>query len=531
MHQQVGVAIYLRKLHLTAVDEFILTWKIMNKSSESRNGQRIYVGIIATGTLLLLGLFLWPLTVGQFRTTAVFKLKYQPDSGVEKTTLNSWIVEALRVQTDRSAIADILSQMDSVLTSSVLNSLDPETIREAIQIQGRPGAIANSVEYRLSMMGEGTDDEVEFINLVIARINNQLDFQLTRNNSANVVQALTDDFAEFHENRMLQLSGQLSEVVDQLSTAQNDIRIASSDLQTLLGGVRQKVNFTRPTAQELQSLEQEKASLLAKPEYNEFHPEVAAIRMKIEALSPSNTEVTKDFSKAPTGNAVFSEPEGDTKFVPNKFFSTRSKTKLEPSQEGGNTAFAASVSQIIDAIEMIDLTTSRRTLAGVQDSIEQENAIDVMVKRLNERAVSELEYQSPVSLADLELAKRSSPVGGAPTTTQFLCLFLLAGGFGSIVASNYDPSIRKRPFRSVDQLQRTLNVPVVGVLRNASTVTHRPFNKLFASRAIQFCEWTLLALAILLIIAALANSELAIAFIENPFHGITETIWLITPTK
>ena len=125
----------------------------MNKSSESRNGQRIYVGIIATGTLLLLGLFLWPLTVGQFRTTAVFKLKYQPDSGVEKTTLNSWIVEALRVQTDRSAIADILSQMDSVLTSSVLNSLDPETIREAIQIQGRPGAIANSVEYRLSMMG------------------------------------------------------------------------------------------------------------------------------------------------------------------------------------------------------------------------------------------------------------------------------------------------------------------------------------------------------------------------------------------
>jgi len=217
--------------------------------------------------------------------------------------------------------------------------------------------------------------------------------------------------------------------------------------------------------------------------------------------------------------------------VPNKFFNTRSKAKLEPSQEGGNTEFAASVSQIIDAIEMIDLTTSRRTLAGVQDSIEQENAIDVMVKRLNERAVNELEYQSPVSLADLELAKRSSPVGGAPTTTQFLCLFLLAGGFGSIVASNYDPSIRKRPFRSVDQLQRTLNVPVVGVLRNASTVTHRPFNKLFASRAIQFCEWTLLALAILLIIAALANSELAIAFIENPFHGITETIWLITPTK
>ena len=180
---------------------------------------------------------------------------------------------------------------------------------------------------------------------------------------------------------------------------------------------------------------------------------------------------------------------------------------------------------------MVDLSTSKRTLSRVQDSLDQENGMELLVERFRKRALEQLEYDSPVALADLSLAKRSSPMGGAPTPSQFLCLFLLAGAFGTIVASNYDPTVRVRPFRSIDQLQRKLNLPVVGVLRNASAVTHRPFNKILASRTIQICEWTLLALAILLIIAALANSELALAFIENPFHGITETIWLISPKK
>lgn len=500
----------------------------MNPSSESRNGQRLYVGIIATSTLLLLGLFLWPLTVQQFRTTALFKLKYQPDSGVEKTMLNSWIVDALREQTDRVAIADMLQQMDCVLTSTVLNSLDPETIRESIHIQGRPGVTANSVEYRLSMVGEGTEDEIEFINLIISRINNHLERQLTRSNNSEVVLALTEDFVDFHETRIMQLSGQLTGVLAQLATVENDIRIVSSDLESLLNGTPSKTTFARPTPQQLQQLEQKKESLLSQPGYNEFHPEVTAIRQQLEAFDVRNRQP----NQVPAKTAELSQSTDDTKFVPNKFFKP-AQGKVQAQNAGQSNAteglFRAAMNQILDDIEMIDLTTSRRTLSSVQDSLDQENGMDLLVDRFRKRALRELEYESPVALADLSLAKRSSPMGGAPTPSQFLCLFLFAGAFGTIVASNYDSSVRIRPFRSVDQLQRKLNLPVVGVLRNASAVTHRPLNKILASRMIQICEWTLLALAILLIIAALANSELAVAFIENPFHGITETIWLISP--
>ena len=524
------MAFNLRLLRFQAVDALTFTWKIMNPSSESRNGQRLYVGIIATSTILLLGLFLWPLSVQQFRTTAQFKLKYQADSGVEKTMLNSWVVEALREETDRIAIADMLEQMDCVLTSTVLNSLDPETIREALHVQGRPGATANSVEYRLSMVGEGTEDEIEFINLIIARINNHLERQLTRSNNSEVVVSLTKDFVDFHETRIMQLSGQLTGVLAQLSTAENDIRIISSDLESLLNGMPSKTNFTRPTSQQLEELEQKKKELLQQPGYNEYHPEVTAIRQQLEALDVRNQQS----NQVPAKTAELSQSTDDTKFVPNQFFnSSQKKVPAEkvPSSNVNDGLYRTTMNQILDDIETVDLSTSRRTLSAVQNSLDQENGMELLVDRFRKRALQQLDYESPVALADLSLAKRSSPMGGAPTPSQFLCLFLFAGVFGTIVASNYDPSVRVRPFRSVDQLQRKLNLPVVGVLRNASAITHRPLNKILASRMIQICEWTLLALAILLIIAALANSELAVAFIENPFHGITETIWLISPKK
>ena len=42
---------------------------------------------------------------------------------------------------NRNAIAEMLARMDSTMTSSVLNTMEPETIRQSIHIQGRPGTV------------------------------------------------------------------------------------------------------------------------------------------------------------------------------------------------------------------------------------------------------------------------------------------------------------------------------------------------------------------------------------------------------
>ena len=458
----------------------------------------------------------------------MFKLKYEPASGIEKTILNTWVVDALRAQTGRNALAEIFAQMETSLSSKVLNSMDPEFIRKSIHIQTRPGSSANSVEYRLSLVGEGSEDEIEFMNTIISRINNELDLQLSQTNREKVLGRLTEDFEELHDSRLQQVSGQITGVLDRLSTADNDIRIVASDLQNLTS-VSQPSNralLGRPSSMELQSLRTEKKRLMDQQGMNDYHPKIVEIRRKIEKLSTTVPAVNASTSRSST----FSAAPGGAVFVKNQFDgNNRPVPEYSLDAEPSNESFTAPVSEIVKDIQLIDLRGSRQALSDVQESIDDLEGTQVVISRLGERAIKDLQFQSPIEVADFQIARRSSPIGGAPTANQFIFLLMFAGFFGTIVALNYDPALKKRPFRSVDQLQRKLAVPVIGVLRNRSLETHRPLNKLAAAKTVQFCEWTLLALAVLLIFAALANSEVAAAFIENPFHGITRTIWLISP--
>lgn len=496
----------------------------MKIANETNNGYRIYVWIITTSTLMLLGLLLWPLTVREFQTTSVFSFRYQPTSGIEKTTLNSWVVESLRSQTDRNAIADIYSQMESSVSSSVLNSMDPELIRQAINIQGRPGSTANSVEYRLSLIGEGTEDEIEFINTIVSRINNHLDKQLSRKNDTQAVKQLSNDLERFHDGRLRQVSSQISGVMDSLTTVENDIRIVASDLQDFssMPVSHRPGVLGRPVTESLEALYAEKKRLLDHPGMTEYHPEVARVQQKIEGLingSPAGNQSTA------TNNSSLAA-SSDVRVVKNPFASSP-KIDLEAEPEDNN--FFAPMGDILDSIELIDLSPTRQALQDVQQAIDNLEGTEEVVSRLNDRALKDLHADSPVSLSGFDMARRSKPIGGNPTLTQFLFLMVLAGMFGAVVTLNYDPVLRRTPFRSVEQLQRKLSLPVIGVLRNRVSEAPHPFHKRAATRVVRLCEWTLLALAVLLILAALANSDVAAAFIENPFHGITQTIWLMSP--
>ena len=512
----------------------------MNKRSESETGKRFYVWVIATSTLLLLGLFLWPLSVSEFRTTSKFSLRYQPTSGIDKSTLNNWVVASLRKQTDRAAIADIIEQVEVTMTSSVLNSLDPETIRSAIHIQGRPGTSANSIEYRLSMIGEGSTDEIEFLNLLVSRINNQLDRQLSLDGDVQVVEKLSSDLDRFHTGRLEQLSGQLADIMVSLNTAENDIKIVTSDLQSLqddpamlqtqYASTGAPAIHGRPENTALQALYRKKQMLLEKPGMTEYHPEVTSLQREIETVKGDLATVRTPVGQTPSSGS-------GTRVVKNPFVTVSAPASeemlgsIDLNAEPAGQKFFAPIKDIIEGIELVDLSPARTGLVDVQDTIQNFEASGQIVSRLNKRAISDLQAESPIALSGFEMASRGTPIGGSPGIPQFLLLFMTAGIFGSLVMLNYDPAIRKTPFRSVDQLQRKLSVPVIGVLRNQSLETPRPFNKRAAARLLQICEWTLLALAVLLIIAALANSEVAAAFIENPFHGLTKTIWLMSPAS
>ncbi len=490
--------------------------------SDSRNGQKIYVWIIAACTLLLVCLLLWPFSVKQFRTTSTFNLRYEPTSGLEKTTLNKIVVDALREQTGHNGLADMVARIKAPLRSDVLRSLDPEIIRDAIHIQGRPAVSGNIVEYRLSIVGDGSADEIEFANLLVSRINSQLGLKLSEENHRQVIRELSSDFRAFHSGVLDELSGQLGRVIDSINTAHNDIQIVRNDLASIdfsTQAISAPGVMGRPATSSLEDLQAEKSRLLAEPGMTEFHPQVQRLQKQIEQLNDSTgtpSSPRQEFASSGNTPSVVIKNQ----FIPNA-------TSAQP--QAPTIDFSAPIGQVVSDISMIDLSTPRAELKNLQQSVDTAAGSGLIVERINKRALEQLQYTLPVAMTDLSAARRPAPIGGAPTTAQFMWLLLFAAAFGTIIAVNYDPSLKRRRFRSVEHMQRKLGLPVVGVLRNRpALVIPKPIHRLLATRIVRICEWTLFALAVLLILAALVNSEVASAFIENPFHGITKTFWLMT---
>ncbi|MGI9516323.1 MAG: hypothetical protein ACR2NP_04700 [Pirellulaceae bacterium] len=491
--------------------------------SDPRSGQKLYVWIIASCTLLLVCLLLWPLSVRNFRTTASFDLRYEPTSGLEKASLNKIVVDALREQTDHNGLASLVAQLESPLLSRVLKSLDPDIIRDAIHIQGRPSTSGgNTVEYRLSMLGNGSVDEIEFANLLVSQINSQLRLTLSHDNHQQVIQQLTAEFETYHNGVLHHLSGHLSRVIESVGTAQNDIQIIRNDLANIdMSGqtISAPVAMGRPSVATLDRLRNEKTRLLSEPGVTEFHPQVQLIQKQIEQLAQSasgNTGQRQEFTSTGDAPSVVIKNQ----FAPGATPENNTSQSID---------FAAPVNQVLSDISMIDLSTPRSELQMLQQAVDAESGTAVIADRLNERAIENLQVPLPVAMTNLSAARRPTPVGGAPTTSQFMWLLLVAAGFGTVIAVNYDPALKTRRFRSVEHMQRKLGLPVVGVLRNRPTLEiPKPVNRLLATRIVRVCEWTLFGLAVLLILAALVNSEVATAFIENPFHGITRTFWLMT---
>ena len=240
------------------------------------------------------------------------------------------------------------------------------------------------------------------------------------------------------------------------------------------------------------------------------------------------TRVLPDPNMPPPNGQFQVGPRGNAAVIKNRFVSQKSNTPAAP-QIDPMVQLAAPLGRVIDDIKMIDLTGTKTALSQIQNTIENTSASKEIAERLNRRAVSELQFESPVALARIDVAERSSPMQRAPNMTQFIWMLGFAGLVGTVMALNFDPAFRTRRFRSVEQVSRKLSLPVVGILRGRKNdQPAKPLAKVLAANGVRICEWTLLGLAVLLILAALVNSHVAAAFIENPFHGITKTFWLMT---
>ncbi len=489
---------------------------------------KLYAWILTSSTLLLLGLLLWPLSVKTFRSTASFQLVYQPESGIEKTSLNGQVTAALREQTAHDKVTALIAALKAPVTSPVLKSGDAGQVRNAISIRARLGDSANSADYQIVLQGTGGRDEIEFLNTLVVNINTSLNTRFHENNATGIVDQLSRDFMSFHVGVVDRMASQVNAVAQGIETVRNDIQIISNDLASYQpaaagSGQRRPLGRARDDQSEsrLARLLAEKQELLAQPGMTPYHWQVTAVQKQIESLQ----------HPAPTsGGGSFQAPSGtDASLVKNRF-AAQSGVPASIDRPGDGSAFDASLTHIIDGIRGINLQIPQRELASLSHQMQdsRENA-ETLVGRLNQSAQSGIQVRSPIAMSDFQRAASSLPVGGVPTGRNFLWLGVFAGLLGGSIALNFDPALKTRPFRSIAQMQNKLGLPVIGLVRSIRTIRQpRSFRRQIATSLVKYCEWTLLGIGVLLLLAAILNSHVAAAFLENPFHGITRTVWMLT---
>lgn len=494
-------------------------------ASTSPQGHRrpgpLYAWMITFSAVVLATLVLWPLGGRTFVTEASFELTYETTSGIDKAGLNEFVVESVRDLTRPESLAVVLDQMNDELRSAVLKSYDVETIRNALAIKSRPGSSSNSVQYLLEMKGTGTVDEVRFLNSLIVQINSRINSQTNRAGAITVLEGVARQFKQFHIQQMDGIALQLNEVSGLLQTASNDISILRLDLEQMREGKMPRDVFARPstTANDLSSLIAQRDALLAQPGITPYHPQVNLLRKQIEALQQTT-------SSPPATNGGFSRSGNqNATLVQNRFASGGGGTPA-----GAPISVNEAVSRLYDEIQQIDLTIPNNRIVDIGQQAEnaEQNARS-LEQRMLAQTQEKLNNSSVVLLSDLRRAIKSRPLRGNPGSRHLVWSMVIAGLLGVVVSANYSPQLAIRRFRSLSQVQRQLGVPVVSAVRSrTATGNTMASRQRLAIGIVRICEWGLLAILAVLLVASLMRSDVAATLVSNPLQGISESIWMLT---
>ena len=128
------------------------------------------------------------------------------------------------------------------------------------------------------------------------------------------------------------------------------------------------------------------------------------------------------------------------------------------------------------------------------------------------------------------------PVDAIPGRREILFLLLASTLFGTIVSLAYKP-FAQRGFESIDDVGKTLNLPVIATLESGSGFDEVTGPGLLAetqsieipgsNQIVNICKWVLFCGAMLTIGFCLVNADIRNAFLVGPFHGFAEIVWTL----
>ena len=497
----------------------------MEVMPDRTQGTRLYVWVVCASTLLLAALALHATTVKEFQSSATFQLRYAADLEIEKGQINDWVVAKLQEETSQASIERLLIELTNEIESSLLSVPQSERIRSALNVKSRPGSKPNTLDFMVSLNGSGTPDEVELVNALATRVASNLNTSHLRSKAKKTLEQVVDHFDQYQQSLFRDFDEQLQLSQSHLADFKSDLnsvvrRIQETRSNAYQDSMEPAIDLAR--YQEIEKLQAEKRQLLSDPNTTIFHPAVTQLQMKIETLQQESSTGNRPTASRSTADS--GQVGRDARRITNRFLD----------EKRGDSEFQALdrvLNRTLNDLQTLDTGKPEFQWNLFQEVVDRHrSASPTLVTRMKEKALDHLTDDNPLTINDLTLTKRSKPLHGSPSLPRFLMLCLFSAAAATAVALNYQADSRLKPFRSLEHLQMKLGIPIVGVVKsrvkNHPEITQRAR---LAGNVVTLCEWVLLTVFVILILASAFNSEIIAALIRNPMEAVTRTFWMIYP--
>ncbi len=125
----------------------------------------------------------------------------------------------------------------------------------------------------------------------------------------------------------------------------------------------------------------------------------------------------------------------------------------------------------------------------------------------------------------------TQPIGGVPQFSHLLLVGLMSVAIGGVVAWNYS-AFHNHGFQSVSQIAVLLRIPVIATLptktkaSNAASSIGSIEGQPMANQIVGLAGMVLLGLVLTTLGFCVINEEVRVAFLSNPFHGLSRIVWM-----
>ena len=516
------------------------------QTDKPANKHRLYIFGVTFLAALVIALICWPTKRPSYRSAAIIAVD-QPvdltnDQEMFAVRLKETIKDVLSTQNLQPILASIKETTDTHKQSSLLAGADLEKLRSHLEIGVGKGNKQSQQLASVALTGNGTRDEVEFVNCLAGQLIESLKtFEPVDNRFA--IEEIQRQF-EISQARQRGLRNAANLIADQNVKKLNVFKTLELELDEPVHQVsnpawqayRERLEVLGREESALKAGQNEESEVGAEANLIQIREEVRFLKSQFalepeiltfnleqqsEVNSLQDTKSPVESLPAVTEEDYSSDAADGPKIQKNRFYAT------EPAAPQPTVSSTRRV-KLVDHQKVSD---SHDTVGEINAQIRM---LENEQSRLQTALADQKSQPQPKSTELMRLAQpalKAKPLGSGVTRNQLMMMLMISLGFASLITLKAGSIAAGTAFHSAEEVARKLHIAVVGIVPVGNSVAGQSRQKqmTWLKRIIFGCEFTLIGFSIIMLALTIINSDISVAIRENPFVGVMEAVRLIKP--